>query len=63
MEQLVGDTHRLKISREKAVKELDWALQCCRFVAMKVSKLKKNQTTDELDLDLDLLYMYGTHNY
>ena len=39
MEQFVGDTHRLKISSEKAVRDLDWAMKCFGFKAMKVSKI------------------------
>ena len=40
MEQFVGDTRRLKISSKKAVRDLDWAMKCFGFKAMKVSKIR-----------------------
>ena len=38
-EQFVSDTRRLKIPNEKAVTNLDWALTCFGFKAMKVSEI------------------------
>ena len=38
-EEFVGDTRRLKIPNEKAVTNLDWALNCFGFKAMKVSEI------------------------
>ena len=38
-EQFVGDTQRLKIPKEKAVTNLDWALTCFGFKAMKVREI------------------------
>ena len=40
MEQFIGDTCRLKISSEKAVRDLNWAMKCFGFKAMKVSKIR-----------------------
>ena len=40
MEQFVEDTRRLKISSEKAVRDLNWAMKCFGFKAMKVSKIQ-----------------------
>ena len=58
MEQFVGDTCRLKISSEKAVKRTQLGTE-----VFWIHGHESKQATDDLDLDLDLLYMYGAHNY
>ena len=40
MEQFVGDTRRLKILSDKAVRDRNWAMKCFGFKARKVSKIR-----------------------